>query len=60
MHLLQLGIIYNRVHREIGLHVTSTTTLHDIPQIVQREISRRTGAHIQSFHPKINRVRPCL
>ena len=40
VHLLQLVIIYNRIHREISLHFPGVTTFHDIPQIIQREISR--------------------
>ena len=40
VHLLKFVIIYNRIHREISLHLSGITTFHDIPQIIQREISR--------------------
>ena len=59
-HLFQLIVIYHSIHRQIGFHPMLRTYRHNLTQIPQCEIGRRTGTHIQSLHSEIHRIRTAL
>ena len=58
VHLLQLVVVDDRIDREVGLHSRLAGDGNDPVQILEGEVGRRLGPHVQRADPEIDRVGP--
>lgn len=58
VHVGHLILVDHRVDRQVGLHAVLVGRFDDAPQVVEREVGCRGGAHVEFSHAEVDRIGP--